>query len=57
MKVNVWYSLRDGYYRFASLYDECNYCYATSSYSLDEAKTQYIIDHEFEGFDYNFIEK
>ena len=55
MQINVWYSCDGKYHRFASLYDECNYCYPVDTYTFAEAKEQYITDHAFEGFDYNFI--
>ena len=55
MKVNVWYELRNNCHCFASLYDECNYCYPVEQYSFEEARERYEADHEFEGFEYHYL--
>ena len=57
MKVNVWYSLKAGYHRFASLYDECDYCYSAERYTFEEACARYEADHAHERAKYHFIIK
>ena len=57
VKVNVWYSSDGKYHRFASLHDECNYCYPIEQYTFEEACARYEADHEHEGCKYHYIVK
>lgn len=58
MKINVWYHVNSrGHWSFASLQDECSYCYPADIYTLEEAKAAYIVDHQHERGDYTFIDE
>lgn len=55
MKINVWYSCNGKYHRFASLQDECNYCYPIEQYTFEEACARYEADHAHERAKYHYI--
>ena len=57
MKVNVWYTFRSNCHCFASLSDECNYCYSAEAFTFDEAKVRYERDHAHEHCQYHYIIK
>lgn len=55
MKINVWYSRQGKFHCFASLQDECTYCYPIDLYTFEEACARYEADHAHERAQYHYI--